>query len=82
MGIWIEYRCENRTNDSSGESLREMHRCWSHDNRGPMDMAEDNRARVAEVLTALDDEARSLGWKKTREGWICPFCVNALKTAN
>ncbi|MNJ50795.1 hypothetical protein D3C77_460820 [compost metagenome] len=81
MGIWIEYRCENRTEESSGDSLPEMERCWSHDNRGPMEMASDNRAGVVAVLKALDEEARHLGWKKTREGWICPFCVNALHSA-
>ncbi|MFJ7794363.1 hypothetical protein [Pseudomonas sp. NPDC096950] len=82
MATWIEYRCENRFNKSSGDSLPENERCYSHDNRGPMEMAEDTRASVIETLQQLDDEARSGGWKKTREGWLCPFCVEAIKTTS
>lgn len=81
MGIWIEYRCENRFNASSGDRLPENKRCLSHDNRGPMEMADDTRASVVEVLRSLDDDARRNGWEKTREGWICPFCTTARKSA-
>jgi hypothetical protein len=82
MAIWIEYRCENRFNESSGDRLPEHKRCFSHDNTGPMEMADDTRASVVETLQILDEEARRSGWKKKREGWICPFCVEALKSAN
>lgn len=46
-------------------------------------MAEDTRASVVETLQLLDDEARSSGWKKMKsEGWICPYCVEAMKTTS
>lgn len=82
MGIWIEYRCENRTASSSGDRLPEGKRCLSHDNAGPMDMADDTRESVVETLKFLDEEARQSGWKKTRAGWICPFCIEARKSAS
>lgn len=81
MGTWIEIRCENRSNSNSeGRGLKVGDRCYSHDNAGPMEMANDTRTSVTETLKSLDEDARSDGWKKTREGWICPFCVQALKS--
>lgn len=83
MGTWIEIRCENRSEPSAeGRGIKVGDRCYSHDNSGPMDMASDTRASVAETLRFLNEDARESGWKKTREGWICPFCVMALKSAN
>jgi len=78
MGTWIEIRCENRSESSAeGRGINVGDRCYSHDNAGPMDMANDTRASVAETLRVLDEDAKSSGWKKTREGWICPFCVKS-----
>ena len=52
-----------------------MKRCYSLDNIGPMDMAEDNRASLLETMRFLEQEARGDGWKKTKDGWVCPFCA-------
>ncbi len=83
MGIWIEYRCENRTEPSSeGAGLAVGDQCYSRDNSGPMEMAGDTRASVIETLKFLDEDARGSGWVKTREGWFCPFCVNKLGLSN
>lgn len=82
MATWIEIRCENRTDPSSeGRGLKVGDRCLSHDNSGPMDMAGDTRASILDTVRELEAEARNDGWKKTREGWVCPFCVKALNSA-
>jgi len=79
MGTWIEIRCENRSEPSAeGRGIKVGDRCYSNDNAGPMDMADDTRASVVETLRFLDADARDSGWKKTRAGWICPYCVIAL----
>ncbi len=75
MGIWIEFRCEDRTEEWANG--RPNHRCWSNDNAGPMDMASDNMQSIRETVSALSDDARRSGWKKTRNGWICPHCAKA-----
>lgn len=83
MGTWIEYRCENRTEPSAeGPGIKIGDRCLSSDNAGPMAMADDTRASVLEVIRELDEEALESGWKKTRSGWICPFCVKSMGLKN
>lgn len=73
MGIWIELRCENRSNPSA-EGIAGSRRCCSHDNAGPMEMASDTRASVVETLREIEANARATGWEKTKYGWICPHC--------
>lgn len=81
MSTWIEFRCENRTEPSAeGPGLKVGDRCLPNDNAGPMAMALDTRASILGVLSELDAEARQEGWKKTREGWICPFCVSVMNS--
>lgn len=76
MATWIELRCENRgTKTADGPDGQ---RCWSDENTGPMDMANDTRESLLETMRGLEKDARDLGWKKTREGWVCPHCVAAL----
>lgn len=80
MGTWIEFRCENRAEASSeGRGPQVGDRCLSHDNVGLMDMANDTRESLLETMRMLEEEARDDGWKKTRAGWICKYCVNAMK---
>lgn len=75
MGTWIELRCEKSSEKcAEGDHLG---RCWSHDNNGPMGMAEDNRASLHKKIREIEANGRSSGWKKTKEGWVCPFCVEA-----
>ncbi|CRN65986.1 hypothetical protein SAMN05216576_107245 [Ectopseudomonas chengduensis] len=74
MATWIEIRCENRGKVSEEEAAPTK-RCYSSDNIGPMDMAEDNRASLLETMRFLEKDARDDGWKKTKEGWVCPFCA-------
>lgn len=76
MGIWIEMRCENRSNPSSeGKPGSFDKRCWSHDNAGPMEMANDTQASVIETLRDMESKAHTEGWEKTKYGWICPHCA-------
>jgi hypothetical protein len=46
-----------------------------------MEMAGDTKASILDTVRELEAEARKDGWKKTREGWVCPFCVKALNSA-
>lgn len=79
MGTWIEFRCENRTEPTAdGRGLNVGDRCLSHDNIGPMEMACDTNTSILETVSELTAEARNDGWKKTRGGWVCPFCVKAM----
>jgi hypothetical protein len=76
MGIWIEFRCENRSNPSSfAKPGAYRDRCWSNDNAGPMEMANETQADVIETLKYLMKTARETGWVKTKFGWICPYCA-------
>lgn len=78
MGTWIEIRCEKRGEPfADGVGLHAGERCYSHVNSGPMDMAEDTQAGVLVTLRKLDKKARSEGWLKTRDGWVCPYCQKA-----
>ncbi|MEM8519477.1 hypothetical protein [Janthinobacterium sp. CAN_S7] len=70
MAIWMEVRCETRGDGRSGET-----RCWSDDNSGPAGMAADDQRSVLEVLREMQIEARRAGWKRTRDGWMCPACI-------
>lgn len=84
MGVWIELRCENRDSaDVTGTwNGTRYERCLSHDNDGPMGEASETNAKVVRLLSNLGKEALASGWKKTRAGWICPYCVQAMKTPN
>lgn len=76
MAAWLELRCENRgTASADGPPGK---RCWSDDNSGPMDMAADTRDSLLETLRGIEQDARDLGWKKTRAGWVCPHCVASM----
>lgn len=72
MAIWIELRCERR-----GDGRRESSgtRCWSDDNLGPGDLADDNQAGMIATYRYLKESALSVGWREFRgEGWVCPNC--------
>ena len=86
MSIWVEFRCERRLSAPANVSPTGVvgSRCWSHDNRGPMYMAADDQRSVLALLRELAREARAMGWKRTREGWVCPHCASrpVVKTWN
>lgn len=71
MAIWIELRCEKR-----GEGREKWNEpCWSDENNGPGEMADDTKTSVEKTLTFLATEAKKAGWKKLKEGWVCPCCL-------
>lgn len=74
MSTWLELRCERRVGADS--ALRGSRRCWSHDNAGPAGMAHDNAKSVARVFASIGRGATKAGWKRTREGWVCPACIS------
>ncbi|MBX8914269.1 hypothetical protein [Enterobacter ludwigii] len=71
MAIWMELRCERR---GEGRSSRE-NPCFSDENSGPMLMADDTKKGVSVVAGDLFEEARIDGWKRLKEGWVCPNCI-------
>ncbi|AGR89081.1 hypothetical protein VL2_gp033 [Pseudomonas phage vB_PaeM_VL12] len=76
MGIWMEVRCEDRSEEWSEGHGYFPHRCWSHENEGPMGEAPETREGVINTYRHLEEEARSLGWVRFRHGWVCPYCKN------
>lgn len=73
MAIWIELRCERR---GEGLDLSSGKRCWSGDNNGPGEMADDTLASMSSVYQFLRQDATKAGWKLIRgEGWVCPCCA-------
>ena len=71
---WIEIRCANRCEDNGN--------CWSHENCGPMyGSAKDTQKSVKEVVRELAKEAVDSGWKKQKDEWVCPSCVDHLKNS-
>lgn len=76
MGIWIEFRCENRVNPSSWGEKRTGKQCESHDNNGPMELAGDTQESVRRTVHYLTEDALKAGWRRTRYGWICKFCAS------
>lgn len=69
MSVWMELRCASR-----GLDIPRTQQCWSDKNTGPMDLAADDRRSVSMVASQLFHEAKEGGWKRTREGWVCPNC--------
>lgn len=73
MAIWIELRCERR---GEGLDASSGTRCWSDDNHGPGEMADDTLASMSSVYQFLKQDAANAGWELVRgEGWVCPSCV-------
>lgn len=71
MGFWIELRCENRDNPSAGPIVGDdgsLKRCYSHNNRGPGNLADDTRESVLDVLRDIEQGAKGSGWVKTKYG--------------
>jgi len=77
MGTWIEFRCENREEPTAEGSEHDC--CLSHNNAGPMEMAEDTRVDLIATVRQLEREAREAGWIRTNEGWVCPYCAPRLQ---
>lgn len=71
MSIWMELRCEGR---SEGRSASD-NPCYSDDNSGPMLMAADTKSAASLVAGELFQVAKQNGWERRKEGWICPGCV-------
>lgn len=71
MAIWLELRCERR---GEGRSSRN-NPCFSDGNNGPMLMADDTKKAVGMAVSDLFEEAKSDGWERRKEGWVCPNCI-------
>lgn len=67
MAIWIELRCEDRGGDNPD--------CDSDSNNDPGGLANDNQQSALYILGRVAKEAKACGWKKTKDGWICPKCA-------
>lgn len=65
MAIWIELRCEGRNKNAD---------CLSNSNDGPMELSMDDQRSVLDTLRLLSRVGREAGWRRSREGWLCPKC--------
>lgn len=45
------------------------------DSAGPIQVAPDDKTSLCGALATLSRLARCAGWRRTREGWVCPACV-------
>ncbi|PWD66542.1 hypothetical protein [Pectobacterium parmentieri] len=73
MSFFIEMRCEKR---GEGRSPYGGDRCWSDDNDGPGENADDTQSGVAATIRLLVQDAKKCGWKRLRGvGWVCPNCL-------
>lgn len=72
MATWMEIRCDVRA-----ERIGHDGRCFSEVNEGPMAMAGSTHAEVISALKMLANDAIKSGWKRTRDGWACPYCAAA-----
>lgn len=66
MCTWIELRCDRRNENPT---------CMSNENAGPMELGGDTVREISMTLKAITKDARDSGWKKTKEGWVCPRCL-------
>lgn len=82
MSVWIELRCEARTQDFAGGGW-ENHvkvNCWSFDNEGLGRLSFETKADVAYVYSLIKKDAQRHGWKLVKRiGWVCPYCLNHIE---
>lgn len=87
MAVWMELHCENAAYTKVAFwKDNNHHTCWSSVNSGPMLKVRDTQQDVAAGYGMLQEQARKMGWVKTRKpvevevgvtitGWICPHCA-------
>lgn len=82
MAIWIEFRCEARTEDFAMDSPpgSTESRCWSNAGYGgPQDLTGETQADVVATYRRLEKDAKATGWWKTKAGWVCPGCAKYMR---
>lgn len=72
MAVWMELRCDWRS--APEPEYPSEDRCDSSSNHGPMDMASNSSADVAEQRRRIFDTAKAWGWKKIGSNIACPGC--------
>jgi hypothetical protein len=80
MGIWMEVRCENRDTPSAYTGYD--NECWSYQNHGAMEMADDSAASVLRILKIMEGQSIKGGWKKIKGKWYCPHCVPIIESVS
>ncbi len=77
--MFIEIRCNDAHKDYAeghGDSFGD--RCYSFDNEGCGEFANDTVEDLLVAKRAVEGTARAYGWRKVKGyGWICPFCNKA-----
>ena len=66
MSYWIEIRC----------SLQKSNECYSSRQiNSPMQLSRNSSmAAIINTISTISKEAKSLGWRDSKIGWICPKC--------
>lgn len=72
MGIFMELRCEGR---GDGRDKYSGTRCISDDNNGPHSFCDDTLKSTSIGWRDIQAEAKADGWKKLKDGWVCPNCL-------
>lgn len=80
MAYWIEIRCEDR--DKEFAEGYEYARCWSFDNAGSGELANDNIKDLLSVRRHIEKTSLAAGWKKFARGWVCPHCISKSNEGN
>lgn len=65
--FWIELKCDSR-----------LPGCVSDGSAYPMCMSGTNRPQITAAIKWLEREGRTAGWVRTRDGWMCPRCKDAI----
>jgi len=68
----MEFRCENRDKPNAYTSYD--NECWSYQNHGAMEMANDSSASVLRILKIMEKQSLKAGWAKIKGKWYCPHC--------
>jgi len=73
MAIWIEIHCDVRWGGPCEPGRLEPF-CATNNGDNPGALSSNPLARVHRALTNIKADAIERGWKKTKEGWVCPGC--------
>lgn len=78
MAIWIEIHCDVRSNGPPDRGRLHPF-CNSDRNENISGMTGNSRAVFLKTIRHLEKNAKSAGWVKTRDGWICSSCITMIR---
>jgi hypothetical protein len=70
MSFWLELHCDKLCDGK----IDYMAACRTHRNDNPAIGSLNTCSALLATKKHVEKSARSGGWKKTKDGWICPGC--------